>query len=646
MKYLSGILYFGLLFFGLPGYAQRGSKPELSISNIPEELKAGADAVFRLSETTQEIFSGKKVVFHKRYVVTVLNKHGKGYGYFVERYDKSSRISHMTGVVYDAEGKRLKKVLGPDLEDYSAVGRGTLYQDDRVKFYIPDVMKYPYTVEYEYEVAYDGMISYPDWRPQRNYRISVEKAVLKIVADAQNKPRFRCTNIDEPETGEQKGRVVFKWSVSDLKPLKDEPFSGPVTDRMPVVYLAPGPFTYAKTQGDMSTWSGFGNWIGSLNSGRQDLPVATVEEILNLVSGFDTKREKVRAVYRYMQKHTRYVNVSLGIGGYQPYPASYVDEKGYGDCKALSNYTLALLRAAGIEARYTLVHAGAKAGKVLKDFPSNQFNHVILCVPDGQDSIWLECTSQEQPFDFLGSFTNNREALMITGGGGVLVHTPEYRMEQNVLVRKAGVSLSEAGDATATIFTRYSGLQIEHAQDALLLKGEDLKKRYYDKLDVSDLDIRKIQLEQTTENDVPEIHEHLQITMRKYMSKGGKRVFLPLNLMNRTSRIPKQIDERESDLVLMFPYIDIDSIVYTIPESLEVEYTPSDVSLTTEFGTYQSSVKVKEQQITYVRKVTMKKGRYPREMFAEFASLRKQIVKADNGKVLLKQTQLASKSAP
>jgi hypothetical protein len=116
--------------------------------------------------------------------------------------------------------------------------------------------------------------------------------------------------------------------------------------------------------------------------------------------------------------------------------------------------------------------------------------------------------------------------------------------------------------------------------------------------------------------------------------------------MNKTSHIPKQLDERQSEMVLTYPYMDADTITYILPETLAVEYVPSNVKLETEFGTYQSLVKVDGQRITYIRKVTMKKGRYPKEMFAEFASLRKKIVKADKGKVLLKQTQLASKSAP
>ena len=81
-----------------------------------------------------------------------------------------------------------------------------------------------------------------------------------------------------------------------------------------------------------------------------------------------------------MQKSTRYVNVSLGVGGWQPIAAKDVYKHGYGDCKALSNYMKALLKEAGITAHYTLVNAGARARRLLADLPGSSFNHAILCV--------------------------------------------------------------------------------------------------------------------------------------------------------------------------------------------------------------------------------------------------------------------------
>ncbi len=618
-------------------YSQKnGSAPPVSL--IPDSIRQGADAVVRFSGTVMTVRSEKDISFHEHLIITVLNKNGLSQAVFRELYNKTIRLNHFRGALYDASGKRTEKISSSDLKDVTATTGGTLYQDDRIKIYVPDADDFPFTVEYEYDTDLKGTVMYPAWKPQDSYYQGVERSLLKIVAREDILPRYDSRRLEAPERSSSEGYQILQWKAENLPPLHPEPLSVSLRDRVPVLYLAPRSFYYEHSAGDMSSWKSIAQWISGLNKGRRDLPAATRTKIAALTAPLGSTEEKARAVYRYMQQHTRYVSVQLGIGGYQPYPASYVDEKGYGDCKALCNYTCALMEAAGVDARYVLVKAGSNAGDILTDFPSNQFNHVIVSIPAGKDTFWLECTSQTQPFGFLGSFTADRHALMIGDDDGIIVRTPSYDESENIQYRRAVVDISGNGSATAVVHTEYGGLQYENVEEALLLRGEELKKWYYNNLDIPNFVISEVTLQSNTSGALPVAEENAQVLLKRYMTLQGNKAFLPLNLMNKLDFIPKQTGPRQSDIYLYYPFTDIDTIVWNLPQGYVMQYGPKPVHITTPFGEYHSRIETGPGGvITYVRRVTMKKGRYPKEMMGELTDFRKKIAHADRQKVLLKK---------
>ena len=91
---------------------------------------------------------------------------------------------------------------------------------------------------------------------------------------------------------------------------------------------------------------------------------------------------------------------------------------GYGDCKALTNYTRVLLKTVGIESYYTVVYGDRRIENFEQDFVSMQGNHIILAIPSNDNYIYLECTSQTSPFGYNADFTDDRYALIVKPEGG------------------------------------------------------------------------------------------------------------------------------------------------------------------------------------------------------------------------------------
>jgi hypothetical protein len=423
---------------------------------------------------------------------------------------------------------------------------------------------------------------------------------------------------------------VFK----NIKPMKFEPY-GPVSDLLPRIDAAPTQFEYDGHAGLMDSWKNFGKWIKELNSGRDQLPAETKAKIHALTANLKTTEEKSKAVYEYMQNKTRYVSIQLGIGGWQPFEATVVDQTGYGDCKALSNYAVAMLAEAGVKANYTLIRNGNDASAMNTKFPSAQFNHAVVFVPNGNDTIWLECTSQTIPFGYVSSSNGSRKALAITETGGFVVNTPVYTVDQNVQTRNADVFLESTGDAKARVRTIYSGTQYETGGLIAVLndKYDDQKKWVQSNTQIPVFDINTFSMKNIKKR-IPSAIVDLDLNLKRLATVSGKRIFITPNLMNRSTFIPEKVENRKTAVITKSAYTDVDTIHYHLPDGIYPEFLPEPVIIKSRFGEYEARYTIDDKGLTYIRRIRKIPGSFPAESYSEFIEFFRNISKADNTKLV------------
>jgi transglutaminase-like putative cysteine protease len=171
-------------------------------------------------------------------------------------------------------------------------------------------------------------------------------------------------------------------------------------------------------------------------------------------------KEKIRKLYHYLQDETRYINVTINIGGLKPYPASYVAKNKYGDCKALTNYFKSILDYIEIPSYYTKVYAGSPINKIDKNFPSQQSNHIILYIPLKGEDIWLDCTS-DGAFDYLGTFTQNRDAFIVDLNNSKFIKTPNLKPIEVLETRNIKINYNP-NYATVKFTNTYKGNSYEN----------------------------------------------------------------------------------------------------------------------------------------------------------------------------------------
>lgn len=411
---------------------------KFSVSTIPKGLTDNANAVIRNWEITFSVIDPGHAKCKEHCAITILNKSADDMANFVENYSKLYKIRSYKMFIYDANGKQIKKVKQSEFKDYSAIPDFVLFSDFRVIAYEPLINTYPYTVEYEVEADDYELINYPTWLPQSKFDVAVENASMIIEVPNGFKFHYLARNLtDSLEIKEIGSEEQYKWTTHNLKALDYEPYNAGIKEIVPNVLISPDKFEYEGFEGNGGSWKSYGDFYYKLIKSTNKLSDKTVGEINALVQNIKDKRQKIKLLYEYMQNKTRYVAVTVGIGGLKPFDASIVDKYGYGDCKALTNYMKTLLDTIGIKSFYTQVLAGKNERDIETGFAHDQFNHVFLCVPMEKDTLWLECTNQKNPFGFLGYFTSNRHVQLITAEGGKLVSTPTLKAENNMQVRKS-----------------------------------------------------------------------------------------------------------------------------------------------------------------------------------------------------------------
>ena len=340
----------------------------------------------------------------------------------------------------------MRSVRKDEIQDYAAVEGGI--SDTRYRRMEVQYTEYPYLLKVELDMRLSGLvfISHLDWMLQ-GYNQSVLDAQYVLRLPPGMELPYQVLNSEMLPVKEQDGEeMVWTFRLQNLPAIQPEAYSPPASKILPQVLIFPENIVIEEYQGDLSTWKGFGSFVHQLYQDRQQLPDALKAEVQAIRAKTNNNQERIEALYRLMQERMRYVSIQLGLGGWQPFAADFVEENRFGDCKALTNYMSALLAEAGIESFPVLIERRDRPSYQLdEEFTFSPFNHVILYVPE--EEIWLECTSNSYPTNYLGYDNEGRQGLLIDANGGRLIETPITIADQNVRNTKLEVLLNTDGSA-------------------------------------------------------------------------------------------------------------------------------------------------------------------------------------------------------
>ena len=604
---------------------------------ISEDLKENANAVVRLSQIDISIASQRSMTIKNKRLITVLNKYGLSSIDASEYYDKNRRIVKIEAIVYDNFGKEIKSIRRKDFKDVSVGDGFSVFTDNRMLYMDYTPISYPFTVLYESEIQTSNTAFIPNWSPVEGYFTSAEKTTLKFTYPKELGFEKKESNFsDKYSIVKVETDNSISYTAENVKAVKSEENNPDFTKLVPVVYLKVQKFNLEGVDGEATNWKDFGKWYyDSILTGTDELSVETQNKIKLLV-GNETDRIKIaKIIYHYVQEKTRYVSIQVGLGGFKPMLAKDVDRLGYGDCKALVNYTRALLKTVGVTSYYTIVHAGTNKKNLQEDFASVQGNHIILALPNDNDLIWLECTSQIQPFGYQGDFTDDRNVLMLKPDGGELVKTKLYVNKDNSQISKGEYSIASSGDLSGSLSIVSKGNQYDQTFSNERLSPDE-KERHYKSYfaAIDNLKINTISFINDSENVA--FTQNIKLTAASYADVNNDKLMFVLNAFNNYQKTPTRYRSRENAFEVSRGFHDEDEVLIKFPENYSIEAMPNNSEIKNEFGTYKMEIVSKDENaILYKRTLLINEGFYESKKYDTYRLFREQVAKNDNAKIVL-----------
>ncbi len=277
---------------------------------------------------------------------------------------------------------------------------------------------------------------------------------------------------------------VRSWDLRDLPAPVKEDLAPPPDEMAPElgVNLAPPPGA-VPAAANFSDWAAVSRWYEAMAKGRGDVTpaIATAAAGRGTSEGDPSALERILASATMVRDRVRYVAVELGIGGYQPRPASETLSKLYGDCKDKGTLLQSVLSAGGITSYPLLVNVGGRIS-IPAEGPVWAFNHLVLAAaipgdvalparydsavlkdPDFGRLLVLDSTDEFTPAGSLSAILAGQRAVLVAGARGKLVTLPPAEATSHRLERRLDLTVLTGPVVSARAETRLFG---EFGRDA------------------------------------------------------------------------------------------------------------------------------------------------------------------------------------
>jgi hypothetical protein len=612
------------------------------------------NAVLLYSEDILNVQANGKIKSIERRAYKILRPEGRGYGTVFAYFDSETRITGIRGWCVPAQGKDYE-VKDKDATEsaFTGMDESLLVTDLRTKTLhipAPDVGN---IVGYEIEHEDRPYILEDEWYFQQSVPTREARYTLQLPPGWEYKARFMNHSDISPSSI---GSNQWQWVVSDVDGIRHEadmpPWKG-IAGFMVVSFL---PSAGVSNRGFQS-WKEMGNWEAGLEQGRRAASPEIKQKVAALSASASTKLEKMQALARFVQGDIRYVAIELGIGGWQPHPASDVFSHRYGDCKDKATLMSSMLHEIGVDSFYISINT--TRGGASPEMPAmiGWFNHEILAIrlpDDVQDPSLMAIVSHPalgrllifDPTDEYTHFGRLRGALqsnyglLVTPEGGDLIKLPQLIPAVSGVRRTAKLSLSPTGTLSGDVMETQVGDTAMHQRYALKSVTKDVDRVK----PIETLVSQSLPTFQLTKASVLNL-DHIELPFGynysviadKYAKTAGDLLLVrPRVVGSKAWDILEKKEPRKFPVEFYGPSRDTDVFEIALPAGYVVDDLPPPVNADYSFASYHSKTEVEGNILRYTRTYEVKELSVPVEKVDDLKKLYRIIAGDERNTAVLK----------
>ena len=524
-------------------------------------------------------------------------------------------------------------VKSGDIRDISPYSGYAMYSSVKMKVMIMPAIEDDCIIDYEWQVSGKKSIMPPyfwlGWYYQSREPTVLSKFTLEVPTGSRFKNTAYNTKIAPVRTSSNDGRTAtIVWEGRDFGEINPEPYMPPVSEICPWFELS-----------SVDTWDQVAVWYRKLVEPQLKATPEILQAVEELTKDKATPTEQAKAIYYWVEDKIRYVGLEFGAAAYEPHSAKDVFDNRYGDCKDQATLLVTMLAAAGIKAYPVLVPVSFR-GDTSSRLPSpGMFDHAIALAEIEGKQVWMDTTAEVCPFDQLPESDRGREVLVIKPTGGEFVTTPEFKADENRTVQTVNIKLNADGGITSSVTWYSTGNEDLGARATYKYAKPTEIKEGFESTVVSvcpDATLGNFSVGDPFKRDEP-----LKVSYDFQAGGWANRtkkflIFRPSLYQSVLSQTPFSKSDRKFDLDFASTSTNESQTEISLPDGFTVEEIPQNVSLKTDFATYDRTYILDGSTLKIAEKLVRNEARIPLARYPEAKKFYQEAIQAQKQQVVMR----------